>query len=57
MSVVQYPDEFMCVPLWEGGDKTWRWGRDGKRRERERGRGRQCAGELAMQSTLRTSHL
>lgn len=39
MSVVQYPDEFMCVPLWEGGDKTWRWGRDGKHKGRERERG------------------
>lgn len=55
MSVAQYPDEFMCVPLWEGGDKTWRWGRDGKRRER--GEEGDSAGELAMQSTLRTSHL
>ena len=42
MSPVQYPDEFMYVPLREGGDRTWRWGGEMKRtRESERERGRE----------------
>lgn len=37
MSLVQYLDEFMCVPLREGGDETRRWaGEIGRLRKSDR---------------------